>query len=113
AVSPWAATSNPGPTLRRVPPGSPRRWGPWLPGVAIVVWALVCPRFHQYPFESADVLAETLVCLPHADVIVVSLMATPVPDAPAWSRFIEQVERTLAEGYSCQPWNGERICTRA
>lgn len=73
---------------------------------------LVCPRFHQYPFESADVLAETLVCLPHADVIVVSPLATPVPDAPAWNRFIEQVERILVEGYSCQPWNGERICTR-
>ncbi len=73
---------------------------------------LVCPRFHQYPFESADVLAKTLVCLPRADVIVVSPMATPVPDAPPWNRFIQQVERTLAEGYSCQPWNGERICTR-
>lgn len=72
---------------------------------------LMCPRFHQYPFESAEILDQTLLCLPRADVIVVSPMATPLPDAPDWNRFIEQVERILAEGYSCQPWNGERICT--
>lgn len=75
-------------------------------------WKLLCPRFHQYPFDSAQVLEGVVDCLPSADVIVLSPTAVPVAGNSSWNMYLERVETTLSTHYSCALSGVERICTR-
>jgi len=75
-------------------------------------WKLVCPRFHQYPFDSAQVLDGVLDCIPSAEVIVVSPTAVPVAGNATWNTYLDRVETTLHAHYSCALSGVERICTR-
>jgi hypothetical protein len=75
-------------------------------------WKLACPRFHQYPFDSSQVLDGVVDCLPGAGVIVVSPTAVPVAGNTTWNTFLDKVETTLGTHYSCALSGVERICTR-
>jgi hypothetical protein len=99
-------------------------------------WKLACPRFHQYPFESAALLNEAFECASKAPTLIISADLTSLSDAvqasdprfqflsfwqdkvhlnpdarPAWNQFVARVER-LSEGYSCDASSGLRICKR-
>lgn len=74
-------------------------------------WKLACPRFHQYPFETADVLAKVFACASTAPVLIVAESLTPQSDWPAWNAFVADVEH-LVQDYSCDADSGLRICTR-
>lgn len=75
-------------------------------------WELVCPRFHQYPFDSAQTLRDVSVCLPSAEVIVVSPTAAQISGYELWNAYVERVEAMLRVHYSCTSWEDERICVR-
>jgi hypothetical protein len=76
-------------------------------------WTLACPRFHQYPFDSAATLGEVAACLPTADYIIVSASAAPVPGRQAWNDYLAEVDRLLDAGYDCAPRGTVRICVRS
>ncbi|MGF9650264.1 hypothetical protein AAIH32_20085 [Pseudarthrobacter oxydans] len=75
-------------------------------------WKLACPKFHQYPFDSVQTLRDVSVCLPGAQVIIVSPSARPISNNETWNSYLSNVEVTLRLNYSCADWEGERICVR-
>jgi hypothetical protein len=76
-------------------------------------WKLVCPKFHQYPFDSEQALRDVLACLPDAQAVIVSPSAYPIPGEEKWNSYIANVEAVLRLNYSCVDWGGERICMRS
>jgi hypothetical protein len=75
-------------------------------------WKLACPRFHQYPFESAALLNEVFKCASTAPVLIISAGLEPA-GWPSWDAFVARVEHLVAEDYSCDASSGLRVCTRA
>lgn len=75
-------------------------------------WRLACPAFHQYPFQSYDLLHKTLVCLPRADALIVAASAAPVEGRPDWNRYLADAEKLLAQQYTCTPVDDVRLCVR-
>lgn len=75
-------------------------------------WKLACPRFQQYAFDNAEVLESVAECLPTADVVLVSPAAGPKEGDSTWNAYWAKVESTLQEGYACEKWQEERLCTR-
>ncbi|WP_344364913.1 hypothetical protein [Arthrobacter humicola] len=75
-------------------------------------WKLACPRFQQYAFDTAEVLNSVAECLPRAEVILLSPAAGPKDGDPTWNAYWAKVESTLRDGYACEKWQDERICTR-
>ena len=90
-------------------------------------WKLACPRFHQYPFESAALLNEAFECASKAPVLIISANLKPLSDAAlswwavsarlspdawlSWNEFVARVEH-LSESYSCDASSGLRVCRR-
>lgn len=75
-------------------------------------WDLICPRFHQYPFDSPKTLEGVLECLPMAEVIIVSSKAVPVEGNAMWNSYISNVEAMLDLQYSCKETQAGRVCVR-
>ena len=75
-------------------------------------WDLACPRFHQYPFESAEILRQTTDCLPKADAIIVSPSIFEEYGPQAWKGFLADVRDVLDRGYDCVDRSDISICTR-
>lgn len=75
-------------------------------------WTLACPRFQQYAFDTAEVLESLAECLPTAEVILLSPAAGPKEGDSTWNSYWAKVESTLQDGYACEKWQEERICTR-
>jgi hypothetical protein len=75
-------------------------------------WELVCPRFHQYPFDSPSALAEVLTCLPTADAVIVASAFGPETGEAAWNRFVSRARAVLSEDYTCEPTSFGELCTR-
>jgi hypothetical protein len=89
--------------------------------VGLAHWKLVCPEFHQYPFEPAVRLEKVFECASRAPTLIISPNIVPqgapqwtwMPqiDWAAWNEFVTKVEQ-LAKTYSCDASSGLRICTR-
>jgi len=75
-------------------------------------WTLACPRILQEVWESEELLTPTLECLPTADVILISKEVEPMPEFPAWSAHVEQVEALVATDYACTDVDVGRVCRR-
>ena len=78
-------------------------------------WDLACPRFHQYYFQSRELLDDVLDCALRAPVVLVSDSFAPQPPvvvAPAWDAFVARGEEGLARGYDCRAFDGFRLCER-
>jgi hypothetical protein len=75
-------------------------------------WKLACPRFQQYAFDTADALKSVAECLPTAKVVLLSPAAGPKEGDSTWNAYWAKVESTLQDGYACEKWQEERICTR-
>jgi hypothetical protein len=75
-------------------------------------WTLVCPRFHQYPFESEQILDKVLACASSAPTLVVAEDLASSEGSPIWNRFVRNVEDLLSSSYSCDAKTGLRICRR-
>jgi hypothetical protein len=75
-------------------------------------WKLVCPRFHQYSFQSAKILNEVLSCAASAPTLIVTESFAHEEGRPIWNQFIDNGETLLRSSYSCDAESGLRICTR-
>lgn len=75
-------------------------------------WTLACPRFHQYWWESEEILDSSLNCLPKANVILVASSANRDVTTDRWSQYLDAVEVLLKREYTCSPINYDRICVK-
>lgn len=76
-------------------------------------WRLACPHFHQYPFFDTEASLTALVeCMSKVDAVVVSPSAREVEGHEVWNRYIANLNAMLAEKFSCQQVEPERICVR-
>ncbi|WP_030203268.1 hypothetical protein [Terrabacter tumescens] len=73
---------------------------------------LVCPRFHQYPFDSAAALDATAACLPRAQAVIVDDTPRPEDGQPAWNSFVARVRALVATGYDCVRTSVSQVCVR-
>ena len=79
---------------------------------AIEPWRLTCPRFAQRPWESEEIFATTLACLPTVQTILVTGDAVADPAFPEYRVFLTRVQEILMDGFECMPVEPGRICTR-
>jgi hypothetical protein len=75
-------------------------------------WSLVCPKFHQYPFDAEQILDKVLACASSAQTLIVEKSFAPEEGWPIWNRFVTRMEGSLKANYSCDAKNGLRICRR-
>ena len=76
-------------------------------------WKLLCPRFHQYPFDPPEAFQEVLSCASQAPYLLVSDSASPRATwGEGWNDFIGRVDALLARAYVCHPYPGGRLCSR-
>ena len=75
-------------------------------------WELACRHLAQRPWESDELLQESLDCFPTAEVLLVPKDFAPVDSPPAYSRFTQSVAELLDSEYSCEPGTVNTVCTR-
>jgi hypothetical protein len=75
-------------------------------------WKLICPRFHQWPFQSSEALGKVLKCASAAPNLIVAKSIAHLDGNPAWNQFVDNVEDLLRSSYKCDTESGLRICTR-
>ncbi len=75
-------------------------------------WDLACRHLAQRPWESAELLQESLDCFPTADVLLIPRDFTVSPEPPAYRRFLQGVQALLNEEYVCTPGIANTVCTR-
>jgi hypothetical protein len=78
-------------------------------------WALVCPRFHVYPWDSPETLGNVLECATNAPVLLVSDAIRARGGwltSEAWNEFAERTEDLVSSSYACDSFIGGRVCTR-
>jgi len=75
-------------------------------------WDLVCRHLAQRPWESAELLQESLDCFPTADVLLIPRDFAVSPKPPAYRRFLQGVQTLLNEEYVCTPGIANTVCTR-
>ena len=73
---------------------------------------LVCPRFHQYPFDTEQDLRGFLACFPQADALIVSDTLRPESGQTAWNAYIADVRELVATGYDCVETTGSQVCVK-
>lgn len=88
-------------------------WGNMLPrNGGLSEWDFVCRNLAQRPFNQQWMFDETLECLPSAELIVVTGDYAPDPAFPAYSAFVESVEKLLERDYTCVADGSLRLCER-
>ena len=75
-------------------------------------WSLVCPKFHQYPFDSQESLDRVVACIPSAPTLIVENSFAKEEGWPAWNVFVGKVEELISSSYQCDAEAGLRICSR-
>ena len=75
-------------------------------------WRLACRHLAQRPWESDELLQESLDCFPTAEVLLVPLDFSTVDAPKAFSRFTQSVAQLLEDHYSCVPGIQHFVCTR-
>jgi hypothetical protein len=83
----------------------------WGHATGIPGWKLMCPRFHQYPFEPPDILNSVFECASNAPTLIISL-GFRSDSTPPWDAFVARVEQLLVDRFSCEARAGLRICSR-
>lgn len=75
-------------------------------------WELVCRHIAQRPWESEDLLTESLECFPNAEVLLVPL-ELGIPETPRpFNRFLLAVRDLLESDYRCSPGTQNLVCER-
>ena len=90
-------------------------WADFGHAAGLKKWKLLCPRFHQYPYDSKEALDITFECLKTAPVILVSKefpLRYNFVDETDWLAYVADVERLLRDEYTCDAPTGLRVCTR-
>jgi len=75
-------------------------------------WQLNCPRFHQLPWESEQILDSTLNCLSETNVLAVDASAVEIDGLPVWNGFIQSLEGLIVSDYQCKVFPFGRLCER-
>lgn len=114
----WAAMTSVDPaTQDLLSSGPPRSFaivqGGGLPrSTGLEEWDLVCRHIAQRPWESAELLQESLDCFPNADVLLLPADFAPAAEPPAYANFTESVARLVQDDYVCSDASESTVCVR-
>jgi len=75
-------------------------------------WELACRHIAQRPWESDELLSESLECFPTAEVLMIPRGFTPASEPPAYRRFTESVAELLERDYVCTDASSSTLCVR-
>ena len=75
-------------------------------------WELACRHIAQRPWESDELLSESLECFPTAEVLMIPRGFTPASEPPAYRRFTESVAVLLEREYVCTDASSSTLCVR-
>jgi len=75
-------------------------------------WDLVCRHIAQRPWESAELLQESLDCFPTADVLLVPQGFTPASEPEAYADFTKSVDTLLRNDYECSDASQSTVCVK-
>jgi hypothetical protein len=73
-------------------------------------WDLVCPRFHQYPFENLDNLKLTSQCIGKAQYLILSPTFKEDPENITWNNFVSLTKYEIALKFKCTRYSKVEIC---
>ena len=104
-------------TLDLINSGPPRSFavveGAGIPrSEGLETWDLACRHLAQRPWESDELLGESLECFPSAEVLLVPRNFTTANSPEAFRQFTANVALLLEEGYTCVPATANTVCTR-
>ena len=114
----WQSANEPDPLTVILQQQQPQRvafvgWGNALPrSGGLGDWELACRHMAQRPFNPESMFAETLDCLPSAEMIVVGPDYGEDPAFPEYTEFVRATEALLAEHYDCRQDGDFRLCIR-
>lgn len=80
--------------------------------IGLARWKLGCARFHQYPFDTAEIRNKALDCAAGVETILVTPSFAPEQGQPEWNRFVAQGEKLLSARFHCDRRGIFRICRR-
>lgn len=75
-------------------------------------WQLVCRHIAQRPWESAELLQESLDCFPNAEVLLVGKDFVQVSKPAAYARFTQAVSELIEAEYQCEQMSQSQVCNR-
>jgi hypothetical protein len=73
-------------------------------------WKLVCPRFHQYPFDNLSTFNQTLECIADADYLIISPTFKEYSQTPAWNEFVRLATVEVGQKFSCKSYIINQVC---
>jgi hypothetical protein len=76
-------------------------------------WRLLCPRFHLYPWDAPASIRAAASCALDAPILIVSDQIrerTGPLSSPAWNAMVRSTEARLAQAYTCEAFEGGRLC---
>jgi hypothetical protein len=73
-------------------------------------WRLACPKFHQYEYDPEQTFDQLTSCIPDVPWLIVGSSLAPEPGYPRWNDFVNTVEQTLAEEFTCEQRAWGRLC---
>jgi hypothetical protein len=75
-------------------------------------WKLACPRFHQYPFEDASMLSQTLECLDEAEFLIISPQFKEYSQTPVWNEFVKLAMIEVGQEFNCKIFLNNQVCQK-
>jgi hypothetical protein len=73
-------------------------------------WRLVCPRFHQYPFDDLSTFKQTLECIGKAEYLIISPTFKEYSQSPAWNDFVRLAMVEVGYEFSCKSYTINQVC---
>ena len=73
-------------------------------------WRLICPRFHQYPFENIHILKGSLDCIKKADYLIISPTFKTYAGLVEWNKFVTMGNEIVSQRFRCEFDSSTRIC---
>ncbi len=75
-------------------------------------WDLVCRHIAQRPWESAELLQESLDCFPNAEVLLLPRDFAPANEPEDFAAFTRSVADLIASDYICVEGRVSTVCSR-
>jgi hypothetical protein len=73
-------------------------------------WKLVCPRFHQYPFDDISTFNQTLECIDDVEYLIISPTFKEYSQSPAWNEFVRLSMVKVRLNFQCTIYTTNQVC---
>jgi hypothetical protein len=76
----------------------------------LYAWKLVCPRFHQYPFDDISTFNQTLECIDDVEYLIISPTFKEYAQIPAWNEFVRLAMVKVRQKFQCKSYTANQVC---